>query len=297
MSGEIQHYFLYSCELPFNIVLFKLRFVMKQPELGKRISQLRKEKGFTQEELVERCNINVRTLQRIENGDVTPRSYTIKTILSALDQDLENLQVSNGQHSNSVLGPISKQESKSVHTLLTWAWVSGILYLIMAIFEGMADYLRVEDGELIFGLWGHVGIKCFVLVFNLLFFYGYLVAGKILGNYLMKIVVVIYMVTLIVFYGYDIFSLFNEVLEIEVVFMAEGLVFGILGMLFGTSILKSSKKLGPIAFAAGVSEFIMSFCLMTLVLSILGLVLFFPTAILEMVLLFKIALLVKEKME
>lgn len=38
---------------------------MKQPELGKRISELRKEKGLTQEELVEKCNINVRTIQRI----------------------------------------------------------------------------------------------------------------------------------------------------------------------------------------------------------------------------------------
>ena len=58
---------------------------MKQPELGKRIAELRKAKGFTQEELVEKCNINVRTLQRIESGEVTPRSYTVKTIFTALD--------------------------------------------------------------------------------------------------------------------------------------------------------------------------------------------------------------------
>jgi transcriptional regulator with XRE-family HTH domain len=30
---------------------------MKQPELGKKISELRKAKGLTQEELVEKCNI------------------------------------------------------------------------------------------------------------------------------------------------------------------------------------------------------------------------------------------------
>ena len=56
---------------------------MKQPELGKKISDLRKEKGLTQEELVDLCNINVRTIQRIESGEVTPRSYTLKTILKA----------------------------------------------------------------------------------------------------------------------------------------------------------------------------------------------------------------------
>jgi len=58
---------------------------MNQPDLGKKIAELRKAKGFTQDELVEKCNLSVRTLQRIESGDVTPRSYTIKIIFAALD--------------------------------------------------------------------------------------------------------------------------------------------------------------------------------------------------------------------
>ncbi|NJO69204.1 MAG: helix-turn-helix transcriptional regulator [Bacteroidetes bacterium] len=58
---------------------------MNQPELGKKIAELRKSKGFTQEELVEKCNLSVRTLQRIESGEVMPRSYTIKAIFAALD--------------------------------------------------------------------------------------------------------------------------------------------------------------------------------------------------------------------
>ncbi|MFT6854039.1 MAG: transcriptional regulator with XRE-family HTH domain, partial [Cyclobacteriaceae bacterium] len=63
-------------------------FNMKQPELGKKIADLRQDQGLTQEELVEKCNINVRTIQRIEAGEVQPRSYTLKTILSALSSDL-----------------------------------------------------------------------------------------------------------------------------------------------------------------------------------------------------------------
>ena len=57
---------------------------MKQPELGKRIAEMRQSQGLTQEELVEKCNINVRTIQRIEAGEVTPRNYTIKAIFGAL---------------------------------------------------------------------------------------------------------------------------------------------------------------------------------------------------------------------
>lgn len=62
---------------------------MNQPALGKKINELRKAKGLTQEELVEKCNISVRTLQRIEVGEVTPRSYTLRTIFAALDYNLE----------------------------------------------------------------------------------------------------------------------------------------------------------------------------------------------------------------
>src|SRR6266540_3905490 len=59
--------------------------MMKQPDLGKRIAELRKAKSLTQEELVDKCNLNVRTLQRIEAGIVTPRSYTTKAIFAALE--------------------------------------------------------------------------------------------------------------------------------------------------------------------------------------------------------------------
>jgi transcriptional regulator with XRE-family HTH domain len=58
---------------------------MTQPNLGKRIAELRKSKGLTQEELVEKCNLSVRTLQRIESGEGSPRSYTLRIILKALD--------------------------------------------------------------------------------------------------------------------------------------------------------------------------------------------------------------------
>jgi transcriptional regulator with XRE-family HTH domain len=63
---------------------------MNQPDLGRKIAELRKAKGFTQEELVEKCNLSVRTLQRIESGDVTPRSYTLKIIFAALDYQIHD---------------------------------------------------------------------------------------------------------------------------------------------------------------------------------------------------------------
>jgi transcriptional regulator with XRE-family HTH domain/ketosteroid isomerase-like protein len=63
---------------------------MKQPDLGRKISELRLAKGLTQGELAEKCNLSLRTIQRIESAEVTPRSYTIKLIFENLDYDIYN---------------------------------------------------------------------------------------------------------------------------------------------------------------------------------------------------------------
>lgn len=63
--------------------------MLTQPELGKKIAELRKAKGWTQEELVEKCNLSVRTLQRIEYGEVTPRSYTLRQIFTVLEYNIQ----------------------------------------------------------------------------------------------------------------------------------------------------------------------------------------------------------------
>ena len=60
---------------------------MKQPQLGKKILDLRLAKGLTQTELAEKCNLSLRTIQRIESTEVTPRSYTLKLIFETLDFD------------------------------------------------------------------------------------------------------------------------------------------------------------------------------------------------------------------
>lgn len=65
--------------------------MIQQPELGKKIAESRKEQGLTQEELVERCNISVRTLQRIECGEAKPRIYTLKEIFNALGLDFHKV--------------------------------------------------------------------------------------------------------------------------------------------------------------------------------------------------------------
>jgi transcriptional regulator with XRE-family HTH domain len=97
---------------------------MNQPELGNYIAALRKEQGLTQEELVEKCNINVRTIQRIEAGEVTPRSYTVRNILEALGKSIDD-----------VFKKVETKEDTIVinynTSLLGWGIIAGIFYLII----------------------------------------------------------------------------------------------------------------------------------------------------------------------
>lgn len=58
---------------------------------GKKIAEIRKQKGFTQEELADRSQITVRTIQRMEAGANTPQSFTLKAIAKALEVDYEML--------------------------------------------------------------------------------------------------------------------------------------------------------------------------------------------------------------
>ncbi|MBN3519861.1 helix-turn-helix transcriptional regulator [Algoriphagus lutimaris] len=94
---------------------------MKQPELGRKISEIRKAKGLTQEELVEMSNLNVRTIQRIEAGEVTPRSYTIKALFEALGIQ-ENIKLK------------EVENEKAVPSILYLALAGGILYFFASIF-------------------------------------------------------------------------------------------------------------------------------------------------------------------
>lgn len=55
--------------------------------IAKKISDTRKIKGLTQEELAEQANINLRTIQRIENSENIPRGKTLSLICDVLEID------------------------------------------------------------------------------------------------------------------------------------------------------------------------------------------------------------------
>ncbi len=69
------------------VTLIITTFGAKKMKTGLVIKELRIKKGLTQEELADKTELSARTIQRIENGEVDPRAYSLQMIAKALDVD------------------------------------------------------------------------------------------------------------------------------------------------------------------------------------------------------------------
>ena len=63
--------------------------------IGVVIKEVRKQKGLTQLDLSEHANLSVRTVQRIENDEVEPTFYSLKSIGEFLEIDLQEIRNEN----------------------------------------------------------------------------------------------------------------------------------------------------------------------------------------------------------
>ena len=94
---------------------------MNQPDLGLKITELRQQKGLTQEKLAEYCDVSARTIQRIESGEVEPRSFTRNSLSNILEFDLGRESTSN-EHLWLALLHISSVVCFVFFPLLLWSW-------------------------------------------------------------------------------------------------------------------------------------------------------------------------------
>lgn len=67
--------------------------IMETQSIAKNLVYQRKLKGYTQEELSEKTQVTIRTIQRIEKGDVTPHLQTVKLLATALDIEVNDLLI------------------------------------------------------------------------------------------------------------------------------------------------------------------------------------------------------------
>lgn len=256
---------------------------MKQPALGKRIQELRKNQGLTQEELVDLCNISVRTIQRIEAGDVTPRSHTIKTILQALGESLNSIMEEDDK-----ITDLNVNSRNNYLKYINLGWIFGIIYFIIGFIESGLDYYWLQDDHFFIGNTFYIGVKSISLISSTLLMFGLLTLGSLYQNYIIRIAAMIMLIANIIATGYDMSSLFINNIDITYSLGAKAVVFGVLGIILGIGLLKL-KSLGMIAKISGIFEIITGMLFATVILSVLGIFFLIPTILFEIILLYKVA--------
>lgn len=222
---------------------------MKQPELGKKISELRKAKGLTQEELVEKCNLNVRTIQRIEAGEVTPRSYTVKALFDALDFQWEEMKSG------------IKDSQKPPMTYLYLGFGAGLIYFFLAFFEIGMEYEWIEDGY-VGNRNGFAVIKLTTFLSYVGFLGGLLLLERYFRNKFLKVALWVMIGINVVLYSLDLIALYSTMLDIQDYYWIKLEAFGLAYAFLGASYLTyknikfgMGQVIGALGLIAGIFIF------------------------------------------
>jgi transcriptional regulator with XRE-family HTH domain len=90
-------------------------------------------KGLTQKELSERSNISIRSIQRIENGEIIPRSHTLKTLAGILDLSFEEFMKSARRQNITILDneDVETQSPSRLNTAQRIILSVGICFVII----------------------------------------------------------------------------------------------------------------------------------------------------------------------
>lgn len=265
MSGKILTIFRLYLKKSFQFAMVKQTInTMKQPELGLKIQEWRKAKGLTQEELVERCNINVRTIQRIEAGEVTPRSHTIKAIMEVLD-------VSHFE----ALDYIPKQEEMNFSTsskrIFLLSAISGIIYFLVSIVEIFWDWVLYTGGSSAIPYY-YIPLKICVLVVFALFFYGYFHLGKQIDSKPIQIGVVTLIFITAVIITVDIFFGVHFVGLAKLYGILKIIITGVSLIPLSIGVILAKNKLDPIFIVWGIIGLLTSLFLVTFFFAFIGLI-------------------------
>jgi transcriptional regulator with XRE-family HTH domain len=274
---------------------------MKQPLLGKKITELRKQRGLTQEELVERCNVTVRTIQRIESGETTPRIYTIKTILNALGLDYE--KVFEREYNEGKFDKILRFFPSNLNEVLNVSFIAGIVYFVLGFVE-MGYYatsffdldsqtnwsnLPIKN----YGSDSGNGIYIFIKIISIISFSllmrGFVLVGSYYKNYLVELMAFVMIIMHIIFEISDIVSINFENSLVEFIMISKAVTFGVIMIFFGVGLYRLKSHLGNLPKITGILEIITGVCFATVFLSVFGLIFLTPLELLELLLLYKVA--------
>ena len=259
---------------------------MQQPELGKRLTVLRKEKNLTQEELVEKSHVSVRTIQRIEAGEVIPRISTVKILLEALGKNIESIST---KTSNDMETKTNSLHHPGRNTLLI-AVAAGAIYLVTEIIIAAMDVAWITS-ETEWAQWVnmiYIGLKIVVVISYILFARGFLALSVLFENMLLKVGCYLMITAVIGLAILDISSLSETDIEnLWIPYSTASVLLGALSIVFGVALIRLQDGMGELSRVAGMLEIAMGCTLVTVVLFFVSYVIMVPAVIVEILVLYR----------
>ena len=255
---------------------------MQQPELGIQLTALRKAKNLTQEELVEKSNVSVRTIQRIEAGEVLPRVSTVKILFQALGEDYESTLAKQNMETQN---PLNTQRN-----ILLTAAAAGAVYLVCQIILGAMDSSWLTGDR----DWGFqtnaifTGLTVMMVISYTLFARGFIVLSKVFENSLLEIISYIMIFATACIGILDVVSLSYADTDILIFpYAAAAILFGSIGILFGVALIRLQDGMGQLSRIAGIMEIVIGCLLITVVLFFIASVIMIPAVLIEILLLWR----------
>lgn len=257
---------------------------MQQPELGRQLLALRKQKNMTQEELVEKSHVSVRTIQRIEAGEVVPRLSTIKLLWATLDEEFKR--------ENQIL-PImettSTNNSRQQQHLLM-AVIAGALYLAFEIALAAMDVSWFASGQ----RWeqstnlAYITLTAGMAISYTLFAYGFVMLGRLFENRLLVVIAILMAVAVAGTGVLDVTLLGTEdFIQLSFPYAIAAVATGVCSLFFGVALLQLQDGMGGLAKVSGVLEIVIGCSLITVALFFVAFVVIIPATVIEIVLLYR----------
>ena len=268
---------------------------MIQPQLGEKIAELRQAKGLTQTELAEMCNLGLRTIQRIESSEVNPRSFTLKVIFSSLDYEIEEkpmnskfMTIISEYFNRLITGNFDNIPVRKITGIyLRNAFIAGILFLLFGFVVAGLDIQRSNSDLSVVTLIFYILLKLVLSVLSVIYLGGFIVLGNKFKNQILIISSLISIFAVSIFSFYEIFSLFYNAIEKQTIDGGKSITFGIIEIIFGIGLLRSSKSYGSSATLAGIFNIIEGFFFLTVIFWFIGSILTIPAQIFEIIILYK----------
>ncbi len=208
---------------------------MKQPELGKKILELREAKNLTQKELAESCHIDIRTVQRIESGEVTPRPSTLKLIAELFEC---GISLFNGNN---------EENQPFLSSLLLTTSIIGVLYFVNIIFYWAFFHSPFPSGE------AHFYHSIINVATGVPFYFGLYQLSRHQGNMLLQVAVVIAIVSIPYFVITDLAE-HEAFLHLKLFGVA---IIGINSIVLGVGLLRSKSRYQTLYKIAGILQVVM----------------------------------------